>query len=484
MAIIYERFFLGKWLRYRYLILFIAISILLMTPQLFVSHPNLIDDGVDFYAIRARGALAIYDDFVGVRTYPLRIAWRFIFYKLFGLNIPFHFLGSAVLLGITCWLFYLLLRRLGIKEKMSVLTTFLIFILPSTWANYFRLGTAERLQAVFLLGMVILLLAKRFNKAFLIYLLAILTKETSIFYGIVPLFIFYKKEKFSLFYLTLGGTLTLTSYIFSKVHQLSQLTAARFGWQDMISHFKMNITSQPFYYIVLFLSFAFLFYLVRSKGFGKLNFGYLVLALLNLASLPCYFIWPSSQWHYFFPSHLWLLMLSVYTLGVITSKLGQKRKIGFWGLLIVAAAPLFCYSVAKSLKMGEYWHRDYILNGALVGYLLNHDLSEEKIYSGISDPEINSEIYFYATHLEKDTTVNFLPEMDYWWSFLDRSNDQEFKKMSSETIENFSASKERGILIADEKLNLPKINVEPICGESPFMKKDCRYFVYTNANNR
>jgi len=164
------------------LLLFLILTLIFISPQLSIHSPTLIDDGSDLFKAASNDYLKLFiqETFKEARTKTFLLIYRKIAFDLFYLDLGYHFLLQAMFLWTTIFATYYLLKQMKIPSWLSIFASLTILILPSTIANYYRLGTSEQFQ--FLLVLLSLIFIKRRLLSLFLITLACFFKENSIFF--------------------------------------------------------------------------------------------------------------------------------------------------------------------------------------------------------------------------------------------------------------------------------------------------------------
>jgi len=149
----------------------------------------------------------------------------FVFYKLFGLNSIFYFGFGLILFGLIIWNLIKFLEELKFKEKVIWITT-LVYGLSAS--NFARINFVSAYQELFM-GLLVLLGLKFYIKKnwwfVILFVLALMSKETAIIFGGLMLLIDwklkenpFKKLKYYLAIILLSGIyLILRMWVFKTV---------------------------------------------------------------------------------------------------------------------------------------------------------------------------------------------------------------------------------------------------------------------------
>ncbi len=251
-----------KFSKYHIFIFYLIITVIFIFPLLFVHSPSLMDDGTDLLQVQQNSYINLFTNelFKSSRTCPLKLIHRKILFDLFGINLANHFLFQSILLLSSVLLVFKLLRQIEIKYILAILGGLIIYFLPGTAGNFYRLGTAEHLQLlVFLISLVTI--DSNWSVSFFFTVLNLFIKETSVFLLLVPFIwdIFFqsrvkKRILYSLIVTFLFiGLLSWKMLVFNDpyIHQ------AKF---DIPNVFKIIFVS-PINIIIVYISSFFIFFL-------------------------------------------------------------------------------------------------------------------------------------------------------------------------------------------------------------------------------
>lgn len=461
---------LNNW---RVFIFFLFSSILLVSPQFLVKSPGLIDDGTDFLYVKNNGFLKIIGDqlLVDERTRPLRFIYRKILYGIFGLNMVGYYLVGAIILATICFLLYLILKKITLKRTVAFLSTMFFLLSPSVAANFYRLGTDEPMQLLLILFGVYAWLRRKDTLALSLLILSLFVKETSFFFLLLPLGYFLLKRKWKMFLTSLMVFVLFGGLVFYKYLLSSSIYIHRagFSWELL----KVNFYSTQGYFWVELLILLVLVW--RNIRFAKCRVEEIMIGSLILASSLPFGFWYMNQSYYL----LVLFSLLVVGSGYILSLLTQKTRVV---VLVICYLVLLMDLSPNTFTEAEYWHREYIADGALSAYLLNKNLKDTLVYSNVVHAEKNYEIYAYSNEW---STINggFSPPIQAWVDTFGDKDDARRVELANKSFEDFIASnEEKKILISNRKVVLPgNYFMKPICGYSIFAGNICRYYVYEKS---
>lgn len=459
--------------------LFQLFSFLVILPQFFVKFPNIIDDGQDLLLIHNNSLIKymlINIDLID-RFRPLFKLFRYIIYQLFGLAMPLHFLVNAIILALVVYLVYIILLKITKSKYISFLLAITVYSLPSLYENLYRLGTDEPIMTLLLLLVIWAFISKKyfFNVAYLI--LGLFIKETIVLFLFFYSFVYLSMKKYTYFLILLFASLIFIKFvlvprIFAPV---SYFSASTFNVYDGINNFLNYFQTSKISFMVLagllFLSFFFRKALVKQN-----KSWYLLIIGQSIAFLPQFYIWPINSLYYLLPFDILIIIFAGY---ILSTFMAYK----YFKLLMAITIFIFIISQINLCRSSvQRWHQDYIYNGALVAYLINHDLSNINIYSNIDQSEDYYDITIYATHFN-NLNSNFNPSIYDWtapWS-KKIADPLIFKKLAIKAMNEFLIHKNsNSLLISNSKIDLgSEFRELPICGKSPFTSYDCRYWIYS-----
>lgn len=434
--------------------IFLLLSCLILLPQYFVTQPNLIDDGGDFQEVANNDFFQLVQNQMHYSRFRLGFIFlRKICYLLFGLQIPYYFLFSGLILGFTVYLLYLTLQKLNLAKLPSFLFSLFFLAFPSITANYYRLGTDEPLLTLLLISAVYAFLTQKYLFNLFLLGLIFLTKETAIFFVLPFLLSYLLNKKYQYFF----GLLLIYIIYFAKI--IYPLTLSGAGYlkvnqidlPKILSLFTYAYHTFPFSFLMAAIILVWPFINYHRSRTNPLPI------FLLLAAFPQFFLWRSGSPYY----HLTLNLLTLLALGQLT-----KFK-SSWIILTLFAAVLGIFCLKESYLQARDWHEQYVYNGVLVKYLLTNDFSKTHVYSTVNHFEMNDKVYIYTTHFGKDR-VNFKPLMEEW------GNPEQIKQ---DFINDQFSPK---ILISPEKLTFNEITPQELslCAESFFVQKHCWYYLY------
>ncbi|HWA51994.1 MAG TPA: hypothetical protein VG895_03010 [Patescibacteria group bacterium] len=197
-----------------YLLLILGLHLIILNLLQFTAWPEMIS-----FPYFLNHGFINYSDMV--HAYPpllvvlLSVVYKIFGYKLIALEI-FGWIGFLV----NDFLIFLILKKLTKKEYLAVCGVLVyVFLQPILEGN---MVWPDLFMSPFLLGGFLLFLNKRFFLTGLILVLAVLTKQTGIFYlGIVGFCLLFKKDVKNIFKYIFGITIIILPFLFSLIMQTS-----------------------------------------------------------------------------------------------------------------------------------------------------------------------------------------------------------------------------------------------------------------------
>lgn len=446
-------------------ILLIIFSFGVLIPQYLVSGPSLTDDGTDIQYVRDTSWKDIlYDQtLVDQRTRPLRFVYRKMLYVFFKRDIKYHFLMQSVLLLILVFLIRELILKLTKNRFLSEITAICVFLLPSTLANYYRLGTDEPLQIILLLLGFLFLVKNDWTISLVMFGLSLFTKETSIFVFILPVLVFLRKKKlihFSIGILILIGYSALVLFKMANVNN-SYINMAHFSSQIL----SANVLQYPLTYLSVLSVGCILVYLRQKNKDRSITLTLLCLLLTSISSA----FWIYSEDYYLFPVQLTLLVsvAEIYT----SNKESQKF------IVIIGFLLLFIFSFRKDIFLAKYWHKKYLCDGQLSTWLMEADLSKTTIFSGLNWFEGTHKIQVYTTRYSNHTTQVFPSELD--WIKCEEENKDNCYDLIDKSRQLFSKFSDKSAYISDHSdLYFDKVTNNTLRAKTFFVDDTCPLTLY------
>jgi len=456
---------------------YFLLGILLVLPQLWVKYPGLIDDGSDLMQMDKMNFGKIFwsEFYINERTWPLRLFFKKILFQLFHLNMWGYYLVGGLILGLICLLIVKICKKIGMSKNFSLIVPLIILFLPSVYANFYRLGTAEPLQLLFILLVYYFWLKEEKLKIWIFSFLCLLSKESS--WILVAVFVWLsigtknKKYIVAMWTMWLGYFLTvLYKYLRSESVYIHQ---AGLTLNYLISFMRNDLLSVSLDLLV-----------VISLGMiilkGRLNKNRVVLVFLWIGSLLPILFWDYSQGYYQLIHQAMAVLIIFLELSLEISEIKYlKNKYLKSSILVGFMVTMIFIFFKYDLPIANYWHKQEMIEGNLAGFLLNHNWVETNIYSGISDYEKNHKIFLYSNDWKNEPAKDFFPKMDEWISH-DFNDREYFERQAELAKQNFIKDGNKKIYISNKYLSEFEGVYDKlmICGESPFMKKECRFVIY------
>jgi len=460
--------------KYKIYIAFLILTFIFVFPLFYVHYPSLMDDGIDITLTKqAKSYLDLFiNELVGgSRTRPLRLIYRKVLFDLFDIDLAYHFLVQSSVLWLIVSLVFKLIKEITRKKNLAILGGLLVFLLPATVGNFYRLGTTEHLQVLVLL---LTLIAIRYNwwLAFCLALINCFIKETSLFFFLIPLInaVVYQKNKHWMIATNLFTLTMIAGFYYYKMVIADDL---------YVNQAKLNIAnitqlipySGPNLIILVLATIYFALNFVKKKTIPKTEFMILISAFCSL--LPA-FIWDMQLAYYQYPLQIFTLIL-FFTWINKQNKIKKSKKKHFLTVIISIALFLTCkvwFFNSKDILI-EHYER-HLAEAALVSFILNNNWTNYHVYLGhvgSNNFETNLEISGYFTEWHTYPPLAFYPNMEKWAniSFLDEKS---LNKLTDESIATF---------IKDDypkKILLQKTEDDHqgnICGFSPFVGRICQY---------
>ncbi len=455
------------------LVIYAVLSFVLILPQLSIKYPSLIDDGTDMLDVRSNSVVTLLKREIieSSRTRPIHILYRKLLYSLFEDKVEYHYLTNGIVVFVTAVFTFVILRELDVNFIYAYLAGLTLFIMPSVPANMYRLGTIEHLQAIFLLLGVLLILKRQHIASLIILFLACFIKETSIFYLLIPIFYFkfwYKEKKLLLFSSGLFAFVALVLSIKQLWMSDNYTNQLSFSFDHIVTASQLS----PMIFGILFV--GILVWRVGNSIEHKLIFFTFLLSFLP------FFIWGMTVYYYY----LFVQIMSIIVLFSFSNQLLLRFQVGrklsnattivLVALMVLSNAPSFA-NVSESL------HYQALAEGSLVQYLLTHDWTNYRVYSGISHYERNHKISVYISSWNHNVhNVTIIPTMKEWFAkpFAD---DAYRKHLAQESTDAFFRDSYRPRLLIAGNLGNTVVNsgysTRQICGSSPFIHSACEYTV-------
>lgn len=484
---------------YFWFLFFLLASVVYFYP--FLRNPafNLIDDG---HSLKVAKEISTGDfsNIVEVSNGRFRsMYWMyFVVVYLIGGDNPFYFwVGQTFIVTMTLFLIWYLVKNKLSKNVFANSLPFLIslfFFIPEVSENLYRLGTGEVRQMFFSLLFLIWLKNNQIDKwpnyiGYLIFFLAILTKETSIM--LLPLLVIYKlpfiisgikKNNKHICNILFFSVITLFFYLFINALKEGSTYGSNFSinWSEIKYNILVSrITMKELFYILFFLfslTFSrFVFFLREKIVLRKIEANFLFTIIIKflkdnilevafftgvLESLFFVFSWEFQLGRYYYPVYIFLLLYAVSELEKSIAKLRNIKLINKFIFMLIPLlimilsyffffqhmSPNFKNKLDENYKIKQRWFQDYQNSYAIIENLLSW--SCHTIYTTVSDYEVIYELGLYGNRLSiKKNNCKI-----YSSSFKTEENFKNFY-YSENVIEDF---------IQDEDKNKILISKDPI----------------------
>lgn len=344
------------------LCLFTAIVYLL--PQMQFSQPNFLDVAETWALGKdiVGNTLAVFSNTERFR--PLYVFERLLLNMLFSYHPLGYFLFFSLLLGTTIFVGFCILRRAGKDWIVYALIGFLFLISPVTVDTYWRLGTAENLFALSLVGSIYALTEKRYTQLLVWLYILMGSKETAVF--VIPVFLatlFYKKQYWLVALVTVGYVgfsikiYSLIQYVQEHAGSYTSLFSA--GIESLGDMLWYYTTSYIFYTTLFLLGCALMIY--RASKRFELGHVFILLILSNLLSL--LFFRNKFQPYYYFPVLTMLLLFLGREMHLSAPQVKRMSVLYVLALFILLGVP------GQTWERVTFWQRDYAADGALIALI-------------------------------------------------------------------------------------------------------------------
>lgn len=468
------------WLKPFWLLVFyIFVALVFLWPQLYSPGPNIIDD--PSFIVQAKNSSL--ENFVRMhfmdkeRFRPIYWMYRYTLFHTLGDNIPMWFVSQALLLASTFFALFLILSNVRGRTALSFLLPLFLFVFPTTTQNYYRLGTAEPLQILFLLTAIFSIL-----KSYSIYpfflIGFLLTKETGVFY-LLPLLVTasVQKNQKALVQTLFIGLLIIINYLFIYSARTGYSTNFSFSFIPAFAQVVSYVRAFPEYFLFFFVA------LLVSYEMKKLM-RVAPLYLFCFSSLVPLFFWFLVQDYYLYPFIVFSLVLFAIGLRNFLHFRFALHTVSTRGLLAVVFFVAIAISLLNTKSALSYWHREYMLNGALTRYLLSNNFSIVSTDT-VGQEEVHK-IFMAASHYES-LEIDFKPDLREWLRINSFNEEGYFhlQKISSQTRKQF-ATFNKGIFITRNPELLRGLGLisKPLCAKTPFMEENCRWYVFNGQYNK
>jgi len=369
-----------------------GISIIYLLPQILFQQPNILDVvetwsyGKDIMWISKTVGL-----FDIERFRPLFVFLRSVMNVLFSYNPPLYFIFFALLLAVTIYTGFLILKKKRVDLPIYILISGIFFLSPVTIDTYWRLGTAENLFVLVLCICIYALRRGLFGLLSVCLFILMGTKENSLF--VVPIFIFlmlYKKHIREALFVSIG-LFMLTAKVYLLVqyatkyseHYTALFSSTPSSIVDMFYYYSTGY----FFYTLIFLFVVIHFFyriLLRNRTFfthrRELGYVYLFLILAQFTSL---LFFRNKQQYYYFPVMTTLLLF----LGEELSHTTMRTKRAF--LLCTLILFILLHVPQQTWERVEFWQSEYAGDGALFSYMQKTADSQTYYFESAYRPEIS-----------------------------------------------------------------------------------------------
>lgn len=460
---------------FRIFFLYFFLSILLLFPQFYTTHPTLIDDGTDLLTVKQMSYTALLQNELrfSERNRPLRMIYRKAFYSLFGTRLSYYFFVNALVLSATCYLLNYFLLIYNFSKYLAIPSSIFFMTLPSVAENYYRLGTDEPLQVLFLLIALITLIKNRHGLSIAIFSALLFIKETSIFFLIIPLIYFALNKKSKSFALTAFIGVIFSICMIWKIRTSTDvyIHQAMFNFKNI--HLAYAISPILFY---LLASIPLWFFIWRKKRYIPPDY-VIIIALLVQSIFPLA-IWKMDTFYYYLPTQTSTLIYGVLTAHFccVEFRISKRATLIVLNAMLIIISAIYLPISLDTMKAGHYRH---ITEGALVSYILDHNLSGYSVYSAEEIFEKADKIYLYTTQWKTNNiTPIFFPKPET----LNKAKETSQEALSIVANESYQLFDQdinpKSLLISPRKIH-SNYHEEPICGIDFFMGKVCQYYVYS-----
>jgi len=369
-----QHFLIKAVLKNRGLIICLACGLIYIIPQYVFRYPSLIDVAETFSLPGRHSNLGIVIDSIFSDTLRFRPAYtlqRIVLNTLFNYHLRCYFIFNGILLGLILYVMVMIIKPKNTLYFVSLLL--LMLISPITVDNFWRLGTAEGLFTLLLLIAIYSIIRNRSTWLLITIGLFILTKETSVFFLPVFIYISYRGQKFQIMIFQMILLEVLILLLLPKISHINRISYTSLFKVDLTSNSLLFLDYIKTYPVVFLYPFFGVILMVINNSFRKLkihtnkpdvNTNYLILFLIASLFAPLIFI--NIQAYYLFPS----LALSII---ILVHALQQQNTFFNNIILIITLVLILSESNIHSLKeRASYWHLDYSDDQPLVTFLLSN----------------------------------------------------------------------------------------------------------------
>lgn len=452
---------------------FFFLSVVFISPQLEIHSPSLIDDGSDLFKAATHSYLELFiqETFIDARIKTLLILYRKVAFDLFHLDLSLHFLLQVLFLWLTASGIYLLIKQMRMSFWLAATAGLITFILPSTVANYYRLGTSEHFQL--LLVTFSLLWVKKRLLSMLLLTAACFFKENSVFFLTLPIFYSLSHKYFDKKLLV--QILIFIAYCALLAYKLLYLQD-NYTSQSTISlhNLELAAATSPWTFVVLLISYLPIIYRLWKQE--DITHAYVYYAFF--ISTITFIIWPMGQMYYHLPSQGLAVICSFLIFQVMHRASKNKQlTIGIFAVLLA----FFIYQqllIAKNI--GMELHQQHLADGVLSSFILKNKWADYEVYSSLQHFEANHKISMYFNEWQPtNNRPAFHPNIETWLA-TDFTNWNQLNFLAQKAEEDFLNSQNPKRILISEFNNTNNSNhsrIQEICGGSFLVEEACRYQV-------
>lgn len=446
----------------------IFFGIVFVVPQLHVNELTPLDyeESLMYGQVESVTSALVISFNESSRFRPLYNLKRYFMYTFFGTNSRWYYLINGFVLGLTIFLSWSLVERYRYKDLFFLIA--IIFLLPSSVDNFFRLGTAEPLYS-FLLILSLFLLVK--DKIFLFglsFFLLLLSKENSFLIGPIMLgFLYVKYAKKRYLSLLVIYLFLLFALIMRYLNLGKERYASEFAInlsKNIANIWKYILSDWPTFVV---LSIITILYLFLRKHRKKIQQKVFLLLLISWASIPPLAL--NWEHYYVFPTMLLVFILLLRTVNSFKIKSSQEKYIYLF-LPIIFAFGQF----NQTLKLARQWHAKQIGDSALTRFLVSNksDVDKSPIYFFNHGMQNNEGSWMILSDFGK-RDVNFHPSVNALRNEYEARGIDGVNSMVDATEELFFSSSKGSILVAGpcSYKSKPIEGSLPICSGSLFLKQ-------------
>lgn len=454
------------------LLVFLFLTLVFILPQLSIHSPSLIDDGSDLFKAASNNYFELFkkETFFDSRIKTALIIYRKIAFDLFHFDLSYHFLLQSIFLWATTASTYFLLKKAKAPTWLSLATSLIIFVLPSTVANYYRLGTSEHFQ--FMLVLFGLINIKKRLQSLVLFTTACFFKENSVFFLTLPIFYSLTHKYFDRKLLVqISVFIAYCSLLVYKIFYLQNAYThqSTISWQNL----RIAISISSWTFAILLISVSFVIY----KAWQKQKIINLHVYYTFFISIFTFFIWPMNQIYYHFPSQ----GLAIICIAFIFHYFYQQSE--YKKIIISLFASLYCIFLIKQLGLaietGTNLHKQHLADSALSKFIMENNWAGYHIYSNINDFEAVHKINMYFNEWQPENNrPDFQPNIEKWLA-TDFTNVEELnlqsKRAEKDFFEDLSENKLLISRLQNQQINNP--NTLIVCGNSFLIRNYCKYLI-------